>query len=429
MLPVFEYEYVTYAELYDAYEDCRKHKWKTENAAQFQVRLAYNLYQLWVDLNRWTYNIGKSISFLVDRPVIREVFAADFRDRIVHHLLINRIIVYYENRVITNFFSCRVGKGTQYGIKTLAEDICRVSENYTKNAWVLKCDLKSFFMTINKKMLYNKVDELIHEDVYPNDEKQYQFSSWIAGLIINNCPQEGSIRKCPRKKWERLPKDKSLYNAPSGYGLPIGNLTSQIFANYYLDAFDKFIYDELGFTAYGRYVDDFYIISTDKEKLLNAVPKMKALLKTMEVKLHPKKIYLQHISCGVKFIGAVVKPNRTYIGKRTLGNFKHFLRKANAIYSGKEMSKSEITKFVASCNSYFGFMKHYNTYNIRKKLIKQGYFNGFQDKIFFDQSLNKITPFKEYSVRNKGISYNDLIQYPQDYSIDYKFLPNIVVLK
>ena len=427
MLPKFEYEYVSYDELYQAYEDCRKHKWKTANAAQFQVRLAYNLYQLWVDLNRWTYNIGRSISFLVDRPVIREVFAADFRDRIVHHLLINRLILFYEKRVITTSFSCRVGKGTQYGVKTLAEDMKRISENYTKDAWVLKCDLKSFFMTINKKMLYNKVDELIREDVYPNDERQYQFSSWIGGLIINNCPQEGSIRKSPIEKWNKLPKDKSLYNAPLGYGLPIGNLTSQIFANYYLDAFDKFIYNDLGFTAYGRYVDDFYIISTDKEKLLNAIPKMKALLKTMEVKLHPKKIYLQHISHGVKFIGAVVKPNRIYTGKRTLGNFKHFLRKANAIYCGKEMSKSEVAKFVSSCNSYFGFIKHYSTYNIRKKFIKQRYFDTFQDKIYFDQTLNKITPFREYSIYNKGFLHSDLIQNPSMYKIGYKYFPIVVI--
>ena len=295
MFPKFEYEYVTYDEVYRAYVDCRKHKWKTANAANFQMNLAYNLYQLWYELNKGTYKIGRSIAFIVDRPVHREVFAADFRDRIVHHLLINRIIIYYEKEVINNSFSCRKGKGTLYGVKTLYDEIKTLSENYTKETYVLKCDLKSFFMTINKQLLYNKIDELIKNKVYPTNIEQYKFTTWLANIIINNEPQKDCILKHSKKKWEILPKNKSLFYAKAGYGLPIGNLTSQIFANYFLNDFDKFIYNDLNFTCYGRYVDDFYIISTSKQELLKAIPKIKEKLSECETILHPiKHIYKTH---------------------------------------------------------------------------------------------------------------------------------------
>ena len=109
MFASFDYEYVSYEELYEAYVDCRKHKWKTANAASFQVNLPYNLYKLWYDINNCTYTIGKSIAFIVEKPVKREVFAADFRDRIVHHLVIKRIINAFESEMINNSFSCRVG--------------------------------------------------------------------------------------------------------------------------------------------------------------------------------------------------------------------------------------------------------------------------------------------------------------------------------
>ena len=156
MFPKFEYEHVPYEELYKAYIDCRKHKRHTVNASSFQVNLSENLYKLWIDLNKGYYKIGKSIAFIVDKPVKREVFAADFRDRIVHHLVINRIICSFERVMINNSFSCRKGKGVLYGVKKLEEESKLITDFYTKDAYILKCDLKSFFMTISKSLLSEK---------------------------------------------------------------------------------------------------------------------------------------------------------------------------------------------------------------------------------------------------------------------------------
>ena len=426
MFASFDYEYVSYEELYEAYVDCRKHKWKTANAASFQVNLPYNLYKLWYDINNGTYTIGKSIAFIVEKPVKREVFAADFRDRIVHHLVIKRIINAFESEMINNSFSCRVGKGTLYGVKTLYNEIKLISENYTKDSYVLKGDFQSFFMTINKNILYDKVDKLIRDAVYPHSDKDYKFTSNLCKLIIDNCPQKNCIRKHDISKWRGLPKEKSLFNTPVTHGLPIGNLTSQIFANFLLNDFDKFIYNDLGFKYYGRYVDDFYILSNDKEKLINALPIINNKLSEIGIKLHPKKLYLQNIQKGVKFIGAIVKPNRIYILNRTIGNLKQMLKVINDKFSNSEMTSKDVNDFVCSFNSYFGFLRQYNTFNIRKKIIRSNLMNIFFNKCYFDKKLTKIIPFKEYSIFNKNISYNLAVSSRLISDFNFNYFPVLV---
>ena len=153
----FNPEYVSYEELYKAYLDCRKRKRSTYNAIEFEMDENYNLFKLYEALNGLIYKIGRSIAFCVDKPVKREVFAADFRDRIVHHLVINRLENMFEEEFINDSYSCRKGKGTDYGIKRCAEFIRDATENYTKEAHIIKCDLKSFFMTIDKQRLYDKL--------------------------------------------------------------------------------------------------------------------------------------------------------------------------------------------------------------------------------------------------------------------------------
>lgn len=370
--------------------------------------MSQNLYKLWVDLNKNNYTIGKSIAFIVDKPVKREVFAADFRDRIVHHLLIKRIMFAFEEEMIDNSFSCRRGKGTLCGVKTLEREIKEVSEDYTKEAYVLKCDIKSFFMTINKNILYQKVDMLIKNKVYPNDDKQYSFTSNLARLIINNCPQESCIIKHSISKWRDLPKEKSLFNTPLTHGIPIGNLTSQIFANYLLNDFDHFIYNILGFKYYGRYVDDFYVLSNDKNALLKAIPLIQNKLSEIGIKLHPNKLYLQNINRGVKFIGGIVKPNRIYISNRTVRNLKKFLYKMKFKFDDKIVTQKDVEKLVCSFNSYMGFLKHYSSYNIRRKIIYSELMSPFYYFVYFNKRLLKMIQFKEYFYLNKGLS-NDVV--------------------
>jgi len=161
-----------------------------------------------------------------------------------------------------------------------------------------------------------------------------------------------------------LPNDKSLFHSAFQRGLPIGNLTSQIFANFYMNSFDHFVKHDLGIRYYGRYVDDFVLVHPDKNFLKSLIPVIKAYLsKELCLPLHPKKIYLQHFSKGVKFLGVVIKPHRIYIANRTKGNFYEAIEKQNKIARNHKPTKKEQKDFLSSMNSYLGIIKHTNCEN------------------------------------------------------------------
>ena len=183
-----------------------------------------------------------------------------------------------------------------------------------------------------------------------------------------------------------MPKNKSLFHSPLNCGLPIGNLTSQVFANFYMHLFDKFVTSELGLKYYGRYVDDFIIVHSNKDYLKSLIPQLSNfLLSSLHLTLHPKKIYLQHYSKGVKFLGTVIKPSRIYIANRTKGNFFNAIKKNNQIVRNCKPSKTQKDTFLSSVNSYLGIMKHYQTYKIRKKILKK-YLSGYWLNHFYISS-------------------------------------------
>lgn len=401
MIPKFKNEYVSYEELLKAYKDCRKRKRGTYNSLEFEINENINLYNLWYELNTKTYEVGKSIVFCVDRPVKREVFAANFRDRIVHHLVINQINDILEEEFIEDSYSCRVNRGTDYGIRKCYEYVKEASENYTKDCYVVKCDLKSFFMTINKQTLYNKLCNFLKEK-YKGTSIPLDFLYYILEKIIFNEPNKNCIMKQGWEHWNDLPKEKSLFFCKSGYGLPIGNLTSQIFANFYLSEFDHFIKDILCIKYYGRYVDDFFFICYDIKEANKILDKCRIKLKEMGVNLHPKKLYIQHYTKGIKFIGAVIKPNRIYISNRTKGNLYWTLKQYYEYIEELDKKKleptlNEIEHFVISINSYLGFLIHYKTFNIRKNVLLSKYMKPWLKYCYYNSKASKLKSFYEFT--------------------------------
>lgn len=394
-------EYVPYEELFEAYLDCLKRKKTTTNGCKFMMNAASNLYQLWKDLNCGKYEIGRSITFTVDKPVKREIFAADFRDRVVHHLVINRIGDLLENEFIEDSYSCRVGKGTEYGIQRCYRAVKECSENYTKDVWIFKGDLKSFFMTINKDILFNALAEMIVKSKKFNAIDE-QYTIGLVRQIIYNEPQKNCIRKQPKRAWKGLPREKSLFNCDEKHGLPIGNLTSQLFANFYLSYFDHWMKNVMGFEYYGRYVDDFYIVCEDRGKILDAVEPIREKLKEREVTLHPKKIYFQHFSKGVPFIGAIIKPNRLYILKRTLGNAWDAFQNIDKILEENEGDMDAIEYCVSVVNAYLGFMSHRKSYKKRKKMLEWPSLNRLWKYAYIHESMTKICLYKEYCRHRRG---------------------------
>lgn len=380
---------LSYECLIKAYHDCRKNKRKSKSAMEFEMNMSYNLYTLYSDLVNDRYEIGKSNVFIVTVPVKREVFAADFRDRIVHHLVINRILPTLEKKCfIDDSYACRVGKGTLYGIKRLKEKMEKASKELKGEIYIAKFDLQGFFMSINKNILFTRLDKFIKENVIWENNSEYEFYRDIIKKIIYNCPQKNCIKKSSDSSWDDLPKDKSLFNCDDFHGLPIGNLSSQIFANFYLSSFDNLMTKRFN-GYYGRYVDDFYIIHNNKEELLKIIPKLREyLFDKYEVRLHKKKIYIQYLKKGTKFTGSIVFPNRTYVSNHTTSN----------LYKRIDRAKHDVTKgnfninyYLNSINSYLGFMKPHNSFNIRKKILTKNNNFEFLSKYYkINENFSKI---------------------------------------
>lgn len=350
------------SDFFEAYFQCRRHKRSTPNARKFEMNYEDNLIQLWYEVNTYNYDIGKSICFLVKRPKLREVFAADFRDRIIHHIIMMRLEPLFENIFIEDTYNCRKGKGTLYGINRLYEKVREVSENYTKECYIGKFDLKGFFMSIHKPTLWIKLRDFINFEYKGEDKKLLLY---LVKKIIFHHPEKNCEIKTPFSEWKKLPKNKSLFTCGKDRGLAIGNLTSQCFANFYMHFFDDFMHSM--FKYYGRYVDDFYVISTDKEEIKRSIPKIRTFLKKeLKVTLHPDKIYIQSYEHGIKFTGSVIKGQRRYIGNSTVAGFYNKIR----IYN-ENINLKLSDKFVSTLNSYFGFFKHYECFGIKYDLISK----------------------------------------------------------
>lgn len=347
--------------LLEAYFDCRKRKRRTASAIMYEIDYGSKLIALRDRINNRTYTPGKSICFVVTRPRYREVFAAAFEDRIVHHWIALRLEPLFEQIFSPRTFNCRKGKGQLYGVEMLRNDVVACSHNYTHDCYIMKLDLQGFFMSIRKSMLADMVDAFILEHYKRDDTEDLRY---LCKTVVLHSPEYRCERHSPLHYWNHLPANKSLFTNGEGLGVAIGNLFAQLFANFLLNVLDWYLLNDLGFTYVGRYVDDFYIIHPDKQKLLEAVPKIRGLLSGYGLTLHPRKFYIQHYTKGVEFTGSVVKKNRVYISNRTIKNFVMAVRRLN-----KAETVPEVEHAVSSINSYLGCLRHANEYNKRRKIL------------------------------------------------------------
>mgnify|MGYP002623987653 CR=1 FL=1 len=399
---------VEYEELYNAYLDCRKHKRSSANCQQFEIDRTRNLWRLWKDLNSGKYEIGRSIAFIVHHPKDREVFAADFRDRIVHHLIIRRIEKLLEDEFIADSYSCRKKKGTLYGIKRCEMYMRQISENYTKDAYILKGDLRSFFMTIDIRKMYDTICNLL-ETRGNFDADTLDFLKHTIKQIAFNRPQTNCILKQSPKEWDCLPRSKSLFYCDPWHGLPIGNLTSQIFANLFMSDFDHYVTHNLGFRAYGRYVDDFYIISRSKEDIKRALPLIRASLNKKGVSLHPDKIYFQSVHKGVLFLGQIIKPFGRMVKRQTMGNLYIRLHSFYNFFAWHEahnklLNDDDLEYMISSINSYYGYLRQARNFKTRKQIAKSALLKPLLAYAHFDVCYNKLIKNKIYIGSHKHIN-------------------------
>jgi hypothetical protein len=353
--------------LFQAYFDCRRNKRNTPSALKFELHFEKYLFELDNEIRNGTYQPGRSTAFVVTKPVKREVFAAPFRDRVVHHWLIKKLEPLFEELFIEDAYACRSGKGTHFGIQRIRNFIHLCAQEHMGEAYVLKLDIRGFFMHISRPLLFEKLKYFLRTQ---HQSEDLLFILDIAGRLIFNDPTKNCIIKGDLSLWDDLPRDKSLFYAPADCGLPIGNLTSQVFANFYLNDLDHFISKNLQIKYYGRYVDDFVLVHHDRRYLAYLITRIENYLKAeLMLQVHPKKRYLQHYTKGLSFLGVMIKPNRIYVGNRIKSNFYKVLNKHNEIVASAPMDKTLVMQFVSQMNSYLGIMKHYQTYRLRKNGI------------------------------------------------------------
>ncbi len=347
-----------------AHYNCLKGKASSPDAVRFDVNLFENITDLVEAINSRTYEPLPSITFVVTRPVYREVFAASYRDRVVHHYIALRLEPLFESIFSDRTYNCRAGKGQLYGIKQLASDIDECSEHGKRKCYYLKCDMKGFFMSIPRKQLADKIDKFIVENYKGEDIEDLRY---LSRTTIMNDPTKNCIKRSSEELMDKVPFGKTLRTSKQGCGLPIGNLTSQHDANFWLNDFDWWLDTALHIYQHGRYVDDFYLLHTNKQALLNAIPKIRAFLATMGVTLHPRKIMLQSTHKGITFTGMVVKQGRVYPSNRMVGNFENLIHHMNTL--PEDYTIEQLEHYVCSINSYLGLMRHSDSYDIRKRVM------------------------------------------------------------
>lgn len=353
---------IDFETILEAYLDCRKRKRSTVGATEFELNYVHNLVELMNEVNSRQYRIGKSICFVVRYPRYREVFAGEFRDRIIHHYIALRLEPLFERIFCGRTYNCRKGKGQLAGVIQLAEDIREESENYTQDAYVMKVDLKGFFMSIIKSKLAKIVDDFVVAHYEGDDKEDLR---WLCNLVIMHRPELNCDRRSPLWMWNFIPKEKSLFTNGEDRGIAIGNLFAQLFANFLLNTIDWKI--DAVCVRHNRYVDDISFVSKDKEKLLSIIPMLRTELGKLGLRLNEKKFYLQHYSKGVQFTGAVIKPDRIYVANHTINSFAFAVERLG---KAAEMGMiDDINKNIASVNSYLGIISHYNEYATKRRIM------------------------------------------------------------
>ena len=372
-------------DLYIAYYDAARHKHKMAYVQKFERNLAANLNELCDDLLNRRYKALPSKCFVIDYPKKREVFAAMFRDRIVHHLYFRYTHQLFERTFIADSYSCIEGRGTHYGVDRLRQHIRRASLNWSQPCYAMNLDIRGYFMHINRKKLLKIATESLTKmathkvgltDDVPTpsgviltksttwaDIRDFDFILWLTEQIVTLDPMENCIIVGDESDWDGMDHAKCMRYVQPRLGLPIGNLTSQLYSNVYLNPFDQFVKRDILCEYYGRYVDDSAMIDACREWLLAQVSKVREFLADeLGLQLHMGKLHVREVSQGIEFLGAFVKPYRDYISNKTLERITRNIR---------TMDLRDVNHVEASINSYLGVLSHSSSYNVKRELFEE----------------------------------------------------------
>ena len=315
-----------------AWKEFLRGKRNKKDVQEFQLRLMDNILSLHNDLKNKTYKHGGYIAFNISDPKPRNIHKANVRDRLLHHAIYRILYSYFDSKFIHDSYSCRINKGTHKAMNRFRDFFRKVSKNNTKTCWVLKCDIRKFFANIDHAILKNILSKsLFDTDIF-----------WLISQVIDSFYTQLNVRSSAIA--ENITNPIYAIADICKVGLPLGNLTSQLLVNIYMNEFDQFVKRELKVKYYIRYADDFVILSDDKNHLEDLLPKISSFLeKELELQLHPNKVFIKTIASGVDFLGWVHFPKHRVLRNTT---------KRRMLKSLKNNQKVEMIQ------SYLGMLKH-----------------------------------------------------------------------
>lgn len=358
------------------------------------------MYDLVRELYNRTYTFLPVMCFKVVEKVEREVYAPQFRDRIVSIFLYDLLSSLVEPEFIDDSYSCREGKGTSYGIRRLEHHIRSVSDNFRKPCLIMKYDITGYFMSIRHDILERVTLERIERGRRRKDRHtgrrwevtvDIEYVIWLTKLFIHRNIRDGCIILGDPRELDSIPDSKRLSKQPEGQGIIIGDCCSQLFSNIIGDCIDQYMKRALKRKHYGRYVDDFYDIDTDHKALEQTRDMVETFMKEeLGLTLHAKKTRIYTSLEGVEFIGGYIKPGRIYAGKSAVRNFSTTARDITTRRKNtkREPTLSEENAERQLINSYTGYLSQFNSFNIRQHTIHHGQLDTF---FTFNERLTKTT--------------------------------------
>jgi retron-type reverse transcriptase len=335
-------EVISFEALLRAAEQARRGKRFRPAVAAFHFDQERALWKLHEELTTRTYRPGAYRSFFIYEPKKRQISAAPYRDRVVHHALVNVLEPIYERTFIADSDACRKGKGTHAAVD-------RCQQFARRFRYVLKADVQKFFPTLDHEILKSLVARKIKDpDVL-----------WLVGQIIDRSNPQEEVQSF-------FPGDDLFTLIERRRGIPIGNQTSQFFANVYLDPLDHFVKERLGIKGYVRYVDDFLVFSHDKSHLADVREQIKEFLVGLRLRLHPNKCAVFPVKDGIRFLGYRVFPTHRLLPKENVRRFRRRVRGMQEDYAARRVSYAEIYQRLMS---WVGHAQQANTYRLRCRLF------------------------------------------------------------
>ena len=439
----------SFAAVHRGYLACRRRKRGTANAQRYEQRLLDHLVDTTQALQDRTYAPSRSLCFVARQPKAREIHAADFADRVVHHVLVPRLEALFEPVFIHDLYSNRQGKGTHAAVERLASfmravngaaaagsaspsgtdggtvvrgrgeqpavgrgverSLCWGEErapadglqapraaaktNPNRQGWFLQLDIRNFFNSIDQALLFRLINRRLKKAINGGviDAAEARDLSWLTRVLLKQDLKRETVYRCTPKELSRVPPYKRLTEAPPGKGLPIGNLTSQFFANVYLDRLDQFVKHRLKCRYYLRYVDDFILLHADPAQLRDWERQIERFLADeLGLALKPER-RLRPVRDGADFLGYIVRPHYRLVRRRVVGSLRQRLdafERAAVSAAGLRLQPAARERLRAVLASYLGHFAHADAHRLVQRLFVERPWLG----VLFDRVGDQLRP-------------------------------------